>query len=125
MGSWLHSPSLGRNGKSPQAWLSYLGAGKLISLPPLLGSSKTQSLGPMFSHPLTSSRSQASEITLVKISLVKKKISLVIGKEFNTICTFLGWWLIAAVARAFRASELERPVRTAGTMFLLGPRGPQ
>lgn len=63
------------NRKFPQAHRSYLCAGKLIRTP--LRSFETLSPGPTVSHPLTFEKSQASEITLVKISFGIKN-------EFNS-----------------------------------------
>lgn len=72
------------NKKFPQAQLSYLDAGKLITMP--LRSFETLSPGPTVSHPLTFGKSQASVITLVKISIGIKLSS-------TPMCKFLRWLL--------------------------------
>lgn len=72
------------NKKFPQAQLSYLDAGKLITMP--LRSFETLSPGPTVSHPLTFGKSQASVITLVKISIGIKLSSI-------PMCKFLRWLL--------------------------------
>lgn len=70
------------NKKFPQAHLSYVDAGKLIRMP--LRSYEMLSPGPTVSHPPTFGKSQASVITLVKISFGIKMSS-------TPMCKFPRW----------------------------------